>query len=363
MAVGQLSNPEGATAGWYTDPTERHETRYHDGLQWTGLVADGTRSERRTSQDEEGLVALNDATTTTLVSLCQMLQAPYPERRRDAAKALAEAGDSRAVGPLASRVGDDDKDVRAAVIAALGRIGTPEAIEALAEVVRTGTDLSREAAAAALSDIRDPRAAAAIGQSSTTLKARAITDITTGVVVGLLSLAAAFYLFALELWFVAIFGLSAAAWAASRVTYGLKALAAVHASKVDLEANAGASPAADPIAMTGSPFSGWYPDPDTAGQERWWDGYTWTATTRRALAASERERAGSLYSVVAIVCGLVAVGVFPVVFAGAGLAAGITAKRRQERLALLALSVVVAGGIVGVIWGAATAGAALPSSL
>lgn len=32
--------------------------------------------------------------------------------------------------------------------------------------------------------------------------------------------------------------------------------------------------------MTGAITPGWYPDPTDAGQERWWDGTTWTRTTR-----------------------------------------------------------------------------------
>jgi len=44
------ANP--AVAGWYKDPDDHHEFRYHDGSQWTTLVADnGVTSEDDGSQE------------------------------------------------------------------------------------------------------------------------------------------------------------------------------------------------------------------------------------------------------------------------------------------------------------------------
>jgi hypothetical protein len=35
-----MDAPRRMTAGWYQDPTRRHERRYHDGQQWTRRVVD-----------------------------------------------------------------------------------------------------------------------------------------------------------------------------------------------------------------------------------------------------------------------------------------------------------------------------------
>src|SRR6476469_1110962 len=40
-AGGVMTTPPRVPAGWYADPSARHERRYWDGTDWTAHVADG----------------------------------------------------------------------------------------------------------------------------------------------------------------------------------------------------------------------------------------------------------------------------------------------------------------------------------
>ncbi|MBW6469131.1 MAG: DUF2510 domain-containing protein [Anaerosomatales bacterium] len=45
-AAGQAPTPPAPPAGWFADPTGRHELRYWNGLSWTASVSDaGTQSD------------------------------------------------------------------------------------------------------------------------------------------------------------------------------------------------------------------------------------------------------------------------------------------------------------------------------
>jgi HEAT repeat protein len=71
--------------------------------------------------------------------------------RTAAARSLGLLGDSRAVGPLMSVLNDMNAHVRHMAVIALGRIGTPEAVEALTVAARSDSDgATRFSAAEAL---------------------------------------------------------------------------------------------------------------------------------------------------------------------------------------------------------------------
>ncbi|MGD2143790.1 MAG: HEAT repeat domain-containing protein, partial [Anaerolineae bacterium] len=78
------------------------------------------------------------------------------EVRQDAAQALGDLGDQRAVRPLIDALGDDKESVRQAAVTALGHLGDPRAMKPLADVLTEPTMTSR--AVAALGRIGDPRA-------------------------------------------------------------------------------------------------------------------------------------------------------------------------------------------------------------
>jgi HEAT repeat protein len=73
--------------------------------------------------------------------------------RVEAARALGEIEDERAVTPLIELIDDPEQDVRLAVLDALGRIGTDEAREALVYAAEDPQDAIREAAEQALEAI------------------------------------------------------------------------------------------------------------------------------------------------------------------------------------------------------------------
>ena len=78
--------------------------------------------------------------------------------RRDAAEALGQIGDARAVGPLIAALRDDISSVRQAAAEALGQIGDTSAVEPLIAALRAASLGVRRAAADALGQIGDRRA-------------------------------------------------------------------------------------------------------------------------------------------------------------------------------------------------------------
>jgi HEAT repeat protein len=73
--------------------------------------------------------------------------------RREAARALGEIEDQRAVTPLVELVDDPEMEVRLAVVDALGHIGGEDAREALLYLAESPEDRVREAAEHALEDM------------------------------------------------------------------------------------------------------------------------------------------------------------------------------------------------------------------
>lgn len=74
---------------------------------------------------------------------------PVPEVRAEAARALGVVGESEeSVAPLVDALADSNVEVRRAATLALGRIGSPAAVEALVGVLTERPELWREVSAA-----------------------------------------------------------------------------------------------------------------------------------------------------------------------------------------------------------------------
>ena len=68
--------------------------------------------------------------------------------------------------------------------------------------------------------------------------------------------------------------------------------------------------------------------------------------------APTAETRGNMLSIIAIVCGVIAIIFFPIVFGPIGIVLGIIGKNRHEKLSTIAIVVAVAGMIIGFILGA-----------
>lgn len=93
------------------------------------------------------------------ISLSQALEDlyhPNAQRRRDAARRLGELRDTAALMPLIAAVGDEDSQVRWAVVQALGSLGDVKAVEELLTALRDPDLLVVDAAAEALVKIGSP---------------------------------------------------------------------------------------------------------------------------------------------------------------------------------------------------------------
>lgn len=94
--------------------------------------------------------------------LIKALQHRDAATRRDAATALGDIGDERAVDPLIASLGDGDADMRYESAEALGKLRDHRAVEGLARLLDWDAESSeyvRAVAAHALGRIGDPRAA------------------------------------------------------------------------------------------------------------------------------------------------------------------------------------------------------------
>ncbi len=91
-----------------------------------------------------------------------LLQDDVMAVRLMAVRALGEIDDPLAVEPLASVIGDPNREIRLAVIQALGEIESPDAIDALASALRDSDAEIREHAVWALGEIGDSRAVPAL---------------------------------------------------------------------------------------------------------------------------------------------------------------------------------------------------------
>ena len=127
-------------------------------------VATLTEAMRERHEDPALLSAVLQAITTSeddrvIESVCALLDSDDPDVRIYAALALGLLGTPRAVPALAERLGDADMNVRFHVIEALGRIGDPAVAEALVKIAESREFFLAFAALDALARIADPRVA------------------------------------------------------------------------------------------------------------------------------------------------------------------------------------------------------------
>lgn len=88
-----------------------------------------------------------------------------PDDREQAAAAMGQARDPRAVAPLARALADSAVHVRRAAIESLAEIGGADAVDALALALRDGEPRLREAAVNALGDLGGAKAIALLRQA------------------------------------------------------------------------------------------------------------------------------------------------------------------------------------------------------
>ncbi|MGV1036847.1 MAG: HEAT repeat domain-containing protein [Candidatus Nanopelagicales bacterium] len=156
----EVGNGLGAvSAGWYGDPTGRHQYRYWDGTLWRDDVAnDGQASVDRLARTEVDSAALAvaeeqwqvaaDMGSVAVEPLIHALQSnEHSTARRDAARALGEIGDPRAVDALIGALHffefpngarEAAPSVVESAVIAMGQIGDPRAVGPLADVARNG---------------------------------------------------------------------------------------------------------------------------------------------------------------------------------------------------------------------------------
>jgi HEAT repeat protein len=95
----------------------------------------------------------------TRETLVELLQAPHPDLRMQAALALGEQRDIRAAGALIKALQDDDTNVRYHAIEALGKLKATDAIDALIEIAESRDFFLAFVALDALAKIGDARIA------------------------------------------------------------------------------------------------------------------------------------------------------------------------------------------------------------
>ena len=98
----------------------------------------------------------------TLSPLLEFLEGPDPDLRMQAALALGEQHDARAIKALVKALADNDSNVRYHAIEALGKLRAAESVDALLEIVETRDFFLSFVALEALEQIGDARVAPAI---------------------------------------------------------------------------------------------------------------------------------------------------------------------------------------------------------
>ena len=83
------------------------------------------------------LQVLTSSDVDTLLPLVELLKGSDPDLRMQAALALGEQGDSRAVAALIDALRDDDPNVRYHAIEALGKLNAVDAVDALIEIAES----------------------------------------------------------------------------------------------------------------------------------------------------------------------------------------------------------------------------------
>src|SRR5215213_2360012 len=103
------------------------------------------------------LQVLASSDVDTFSPLVELLKGPNPDLRMQAALALGEQGDGRAVEALIKALTDDDTNVRYHAIEALGKLKAADAVDALVEIVESRDFFLAFVALDALTKIGDTR--------------------------------------------------------------------------------------------------------------------------------------------------------------------------------------------------------------
>lgn len=103
------------------------------------------------------LQVLSASEVDTLAPLLELLKDPNPDLRMQAALALGDQGDDRAVGGLMKALQDEDTNVRYHAIEALGKLKAVEAVDVLAEIAGSRDFFLSFAALESLAKIGDAR--------------------------------------------------------------------------------------------------------------------------------------------------------------------------------------------------------------
>ena len=103
------------------------------------------------------LQVLASSDVDTFSPLVELLKGPNPDLRMQAALALGEQGDGRAVEALIKALTDDDTNVRYHAIEALGKLKAADAVDALVEIVESRDFFLAFVALDALTKIGDAR--------------------------------------------------------------------------------------------------------------------------------------------------------------------------------------------------------------
>ena len=101
------------------------------------LVSLVVKNHHNPSLLNSALQVLAASEVDTLSPLLELLKGPDPDLRMQAALALGEQGDARAVEGLIETLKDDDTNVRYHAIEALGKLKAAEAVDALAEIAES----------------------------------------------------------------------------------------------------------------------------------------------------------------------------------------------------------------------------------
>ena len=123
----------------------------------TALLNSVVENHHNPSLLNSALQVLASSDVDTLSPLLKLLDGPDPDLRMQAALALGEQHDQRAVAALVKALADENTNVRYHAIEALGKLQSPEAIDALAEVAESRDFFLTFPALDALAKIGDAR--------------------------------------------------------------------------------------------------------------------------------------------------------------------------------------------------------------
>ena len=132
-------------------------TQLADGTLFKSFVSlDALNKVQDSSRVASALRRIEDGSGALLLDeIIDRLDDPSPEVREEAARALGRIGSAEAVGALALRLSDEDSMIRIEAARALGRIGDRQAVPALADALSSPSAELRIACAEALGCIGD----------------------------------------------------------------------------------------------------------------------------------------------------------------------------------------------------------------